>query len=184
MSTIDTAPQGVTPLPAAAEPQALVPAGFPVRLVAALLDGLILGFVNYALVALAAPGAEGAAGLATIVVGIVYVIGFWVWKGATPGKMALGMTVVTADGHRPIGLGTAVLRYLGYLASGLVFCLGFLWIAFRRDKRGWHDMIAGTLVLTTPAVPGERKDDATDSWSDWDPDRFDSSNDFDSGSSD
>ena len=96
--------------------------------------------------------------------------------------MALGLTVVTAGGHRPIGLGTAMLRYLGCLASGLVFCLGFLWIAFRRDRRGWHDMIAGTIVLAKPTKPGDGKDDATDGWGNWDTDRFDTSSDF--GSSD
>jgi uncharacterized RDD family membrane protein YckC len=40
-----------------------------------------------------------------------------------------------------------VARYLGYYVSTLVIGLGFLWIAFDARKQGWHDKIAGTVVI-------------------------------------
>jgi uncharacterized RDD family membrane protein YckC len=44
--------------------------------------------------------------------------------------------------------GLAFLRWVGYLISTLAIYLGFLWIAFDRKARGWHDIIAGTVVVT------------------------------------
>jgi uncharacterized RDD family membrane protein YckC len=41
----------------------------------------------------------------------------------------------------------AVLRFIGYFVSSLVFDLGFIWVAFEPRKRGWHDMIAGTVII-------------------------------------
>ncbi|MGA7985503.1 MAG: RDD family protein [Burkholderiales bacterium] len=39
------------------------------------------------------------------------------------------------------------IRFLGYFVSIVPLGLGFLWIAFDRKKRGWHDLIAGTVVV-------------------------------------
>jgi uncharacterized RDD family membrane protein YckC len=68
--------------------------------------------------------------------------------GRTPGKMLLGLQVVSADGV-PISFGTAFLRTVGYLISSLLFTfpLGFIWAAFDKRKQGWHDKIAGTVVI-------------------------------------
>ena len=68
--------------------------------------------------------------------------------GRTPGKMLLGLQVVSADGA-PISFGTAFLRTVGYLISSLLFTfpLGFIWAAFDKRKQGWHDKIAGTVVI-------------------------------------
>jgi uncharacterized RDD family membrane protein YckC len=44
----------------------------------------------------------------------------------------------------------ALLRYLGYIVSGAVFFLGFLWIAFDNHKQGFHDKIAETYVVKIP----------------------------------
>ena len=78
---------------------------------------------------------------------IVYFIGFWIWRGQTPGKMAFRVRIVTTDGKR-IRFGTAVLRLLMYLVSGFILCLGFLQIAFDQRKQGWHDKVAKTYVVT------------------------------------
>lgn len=68
-------------------------------------------------------------------------------KGQTPGKMALGIKVVNAQGNRP-GLASAALReILGKLVSTIIFFLGFLWIAGDRQKQGWHDKLAATYVI-------------------------------------
>jgi uncharacterized RDD family membrane protein YckC len=37
---------------------------------------------------------------------------------------------------------------VGYLFSTIAAYLGFIWIAVNRRKQGWHDKIAGTLVVT------------------------------------
>ena len=67
------------------------------------------------------------------------------WQ-ATLGKRFCGLTVVTTGGKR-ISFARAVLRYLGKYVSGALFGIGFRMIARRSDRRGLHDMIAGTLVL-------------------------------------
>jgi hypothetical protein len=60
--------------------------------------------------------------------------------------MALGIKVISSDGS-PVSWGQAVLRYIGYIISGLVFALGFIWIAFDAQRQGWHDKIAKTYVV-------------------------------------
>jgi len=71
---------------------------------------------------------------------------FWS-KGKTLGKFVLGMRVYKTDGT-PAGFGTMLLREIvGKFISGLVFSLGYLWIIFDREHQGWHDKIAGTVVL-------------------------------------
>lgn len=66
--------------------------------------------------------------------------------GATLGKMAIRARIVTLDGSR-IGFGRALLRWLGSVLNGMTLGLGFLVVAFRADKRGLHDLLAGTKVV-------------------------------------
>ena len=79
-------------------------------------------------------------------INIIYFTYFHGSTGRTPGKMLLGLQVVSVDGSQ-ISFGVAFLRSVGYLVSSLVFCLGYLWIAFDKRKQGWHDKIAGTVVI-------------------------------------
>ena len=67
-------------------------------------------------------------------------------NGQTPGKMILGLQVVQSTGEE-MTLGIAFLRWVGYFASTVLFYIGFLWIAVDGKKQGWHDKIAGTLVI-------------------------------------
>ena len=61
--------------------------------------------------------------------------------------MLVSIKVVNAQGNIP-GLGHAALReILGKFISTIALCLGFLWIAWDRQKQGWHDKIAGTYVV-------------------------------------
>ena len=69
-------------------------------------------------------------------------------RGATVGKMAMGLRVVSNDGKR-ISFMNATGRYFAKILSALIFCIGFIMIAFTDRKRGLHDMIAGTLVIKT-----------------------------------
>ena len=77
----------------------------------------------------------------------VIVILFWVTIGQTPGKAAIGARIVDADTGGPISAGTAILRYLGYSVSFIVLSLGYLWVGFDARKQGWHDHLAGTVVV-------------------------------------
>jgi uncharacterized RDD family membrane protein YckC len=75
------------------------------------------------------------------------VIAFWIYKGATPGKMAMSARVVDADTGEAISGGQAALRYVGYFISLVPLGVGYFWVAFDRRKQGWHDKIAGTVVI-------------------------------------
>ena len=78
-----------------------------------------------------------------------YFIAFWVWRGQTPGKMALRIKILRTDGAN-ITLTNALLRYLGYLLAPLTLFIVFIWIAFDRHKQGIHDKIADTVVVKLP----------------------------------
>jgi uncharacterized RDD family membrane protein YckC len=82
----------------------------------------------------------------TFLTGMIYFIWFHGTVGQTPGKMLFGLRVIQISGER-MTLGVAFLRWVGCLVSGLVFLLGFIWIAFDGRKQGWHDKIAATLVV-------------------------------------
>jgi uncharacterized RDD family membrane protein YckC len=85
--------------------------------------------------------------LVAVVIAILYFPWFWARGGQTPGMRAFGLAVVRdADGGR-IGWGAALLRLVGMYVSSLVFYLGFIWIFIDKRKRGWHDLIAGTVVI-------------------------------------
>jgi uncharacterized RDD family membrane protein YckC len=72
---------------------------------------------------------------------------FWMYRQATPGKMALGLRVVDATTGRPASTGQLVGRYLGYYVSMIPLLLGLLWVAFDPRKQGWHDKLAHTVVV-------------------------------------
>ncbi|WP_341664825.1 RDD family protein [Vibrio sp.] len=78
---------------------------------------------------------------------LVATITFWVYRSATPGKIALGLEVLDAKtGHR-LTMSAAIIRYFSYYLSAMPLCLGFVWICFNYKKQGWHDLIAGTVVV-------------------------------------
>lgn len=72
---------------------------------------------------------------------------FVYYRQATPGKMLLGLRVVDARTLANPSFGQALGRQFGYLLSGLVFFLGFVWIGLSDRKQGWHDLLAGTVVI-------------------------------------
>ena len=79
---------------------------------------------------------------------LVIVAVFWRrWRGATPGKRCVGITVVDAKSFREIDNRQAVIRSIGYIASTLMLLVGFLMVAFRGDKRALHDLMAETAVI-------------------------------------
>lgn len=72
---------------------------------------------------------------------------FWMYRQATPGKMAVGARIVDATTGGVPTTGQYVGRYLAYLVSVFPLGLGLVWIAFDRRKQGWHDKLAGTVVI-------------------------------------
>jgi uncharacterized RDD family membrane protein YckC len=140
--------------------------GFGRRLAASLLDGLLLGFLTFILVAAIGFVAllidmfraeqvipfDRLIILAAAILSLVYYVGYWSTSGQTLGKTMLGLKVVDRTGS-PLSIGKAVLRYLGYLISAAIFSLGFVWIAFDQKRQGWHDKIAGTYVVEVGTEP-------------------------------
>lgn len=75
------------------------------------------------------------------------VILFWRYKQATPGKMAVAARVVDARTGNTLTVGQSIGRYLAYFVAMLPLFLGILWVAFDPRKQGWHDKLAGTVVI-------------------------------------
>lgn len=71
----------------------------------------------------------------------------WVRFLGTPGKLLLSCQVVDANTGGPLTFKQALLRYLGYFLSMLPLFLGFLWVAWDKRKQGFHDKLAGTVVI-------------------------------------
>ena len=76
---------------------------------------------------------------------LLYNMGFWVLVGQTPGKRIMGVRLVRTDLGR-VTWGNAIRREIGYLISYTLF-LGYLWILVDNRRQGWHDKLAGTMVV-------------------------------------
>ena len=73
---------------------------------------------------------------------------FWKkWRGATPGKRFVHIKIVDAKTFKDIDNQQALTRSIGYIASTFIFLLGFIMVAFRKDKRSLHDILANTAVI-------------------------------------
>lgn len=171
------APAGGVPVYASAPIAVTLPspyAGFWLRVVAHLIDGLVLGVVFGILlligIAFVGMGALRAAieGLDNpdvgfpvaiagmiIFVGIAGLIASWIYfaytesspNQGTLGKMALGLIVTDLEGRR-ISFGRATGRYFAKIITGMIpFGIGYMMAGFTEKKQALHDMIVGTLVL-------------------------------------
>jgi uncharacterized RDD family membrane protein YckC len=135
-------------------------AGFIRRLLATLLDGLLLGLALPLMMGLLGGteallnygsgfAGDGDLGLLLLdnLLPAVLTIVLWVVLGATPGKFLMGCHIVDQRTGRRPSIARALLRYFGYLLSALPLGLGFFWILWDRRHQGWHDKVAGTLVV-------------------------------------
>jgi uncharacterized RDD family membrane protein YckC len=75
------------------------------------------------------------------------VVACWIRFAATPGKRVIGAEVVDATTFGRLTTGQAVLRYLCYYVATIPFFLGLIWVGIDKRKQGWHDKIAGTVVI-------------------------------------
>lgn len=77
----------------------------------------------------------------------------WRRGGQTLGMRPWRLKVVAADGGPPSGRALAI-RYAVATLSLAAAGLGFLWCLVDRDRRGWHDLASGT-VLVRLSAPGQ-----------------------------
>jgi uncharacterized RDD family membrane protein YckC len=70
--------------------------------------------------------------------------------------MLVSARVVDAKTGNSLSVGQSIGRYLAYFVSTIPLCLGFLWIAFDPRKQGWHDKLAGTVVVRSKQRATER----------------------------
>jgi uncharacterized RDD family membrane protein YckC len=127
------------PAPAIGEAYRLPRAGLWERMGAALLDLVLCGI----LMALVDGPPFG------FIVMLAYFAGMWTWKGTTIGGIVVNLKVVRLD-DQPVTITVALVRGLGAAFSAVVFFLGFFWIAWDKERQGWHDKIAGTVVVRVP----------------------------------
>jgi len=146
-------PGPATPADGAASAAAAAPidwtrlprAGFWIRMAALLIDLVLVAFV------LSLIGHRGPASTLLVLAGYGAVM--WKLRGTTVGGIICNLRVARIDG-RPVGWETAVLRALGCFLSLVAAGLGFFWIAFDPEHQGWHDKIAGTVVVVVPKARG------------------------------
>jgi uncharacterized RDD family membrane protein YckC len=94
---------------------------------------------------------------ALISFGIPFLATVWLWMKyrATPGKMLFSLKIVKADTGAALTMKESVVRYFGYFIAAIPLCIGFFWIAFDSKKQGWHDKIAGTVVVRSKNAGAE-----------------------------
>jgi uncharacterized RDD family membrane protein YckC len=133
-------------------------AGFGVRFCAEIIDYVILGAFQAALLtAFTMNTSSGKDMMGNLfvsaiagIIGFALQVAYQTWFvgrfAATPGKMAFGLKVIRADGTR-VGYGLAFGRWLGKLVSGMILYIGYFMILFDDERRGLHDRLCGTRVI-------------------------------------
>lgn len=81
------------------------------------------------------------------VVPIYATVWFWLKYLATPGKMATKLKVVDAISGEKMSVRQAIGHYFAYIPAMLPLGLGFIWVGIDKKKQGWHDKLAGTVVI-------------------------------------
>jgi uncharacterized RDD family membrane protein YckC len=133
-------------------------AGFWMRVGACIIDSILILMVTFPLLIstygwsyLDATQTDWIAGPADFLISwvlpAVAVIAFWVYRQATPGKIAISARIVDAKTGAAPSTGQLIGRYFGYFLAGIPLGVGILWVAFDKKKQGWHDKLAGTVVI-------------------------------------
>lgn len=127
------------------------PAGFWIRLLANLLDGIIIGIPITVIGFLLTGNVED--NLLTNLLSLAYsLIIPIVWFGYTVGKKIMGVRIVKINGEK-LGIGSMLLRVvvagmLYGITLGIAAIVSAFMVGLRDDKRAIHDLIAGTYVTT------------------------------------
>lgn len=78
---------------------------------------------------------------------LVITVWFWLRYFGTPGKMLLKLKIVDSNTGNKLSISQAVGRYFAYLPAMLLLFIGIFWIGIDKKKQGWHDKLAGTVVI-------------------------------------
>lgn len=142
----------------AAVPGQIVYGGFWIRFGAKFIDGLVQGAINMMIgfvagLAVTSTTTDGSFPAMFIIVqifqlgvAVAYTTFFLGKFGATPGKMACGLKVVTPEGGT-VSYARAFGRHFAEMLSGLILCIGYLMAATDQEKRTLHDRICNTRVI-------------------------------------
>jgi uncharacterized RDD family membrane protein YckC len=131
-------------------------AGFWIRVAAAIIDSILVALVILPILhAIYGDGLwQGESfvqGFWDVVFSYVLpataVIGFWIFRSATPGKMATKLSIVDAKTGGKPSTAQFIGRYFGYFVSMIPLFLGIIWVGIDKRKQGWHDKLAGTVVI-------------------------------------
>src|SRR2546427_5727152 len=128
-------------------------AGFGQRLVAAIIDGILVGIVGGVLQLTLR---NGLGWIASVAIGVAY----YGWlegspSGQTIGKRTLGIRVYDLRQGGPIGTGRAIGRYFARWVSAIPCLLGYFWMLWDKEKQTWHDKLVGSVVVPVSAYPVE-----------------------------
>ncbi len=131
-------------------------AGLSIRLIASVIDGflvLALLLVLFSVLAFIGAGSDSILQTLGLAIPVAYHWFFWTRRdGQTPGKFALSIRVIKADGT-PIGDTDAVIRAIGYNVSWIFCGLGYIWAIFDKNNQSWHDKLARTYVVNKDRQP-------------------------------
>ena len=131
-------------------------AGFWIRTVAAIIDSILLLIIIVpTLTAIYGTtywfGGVYIQGIWDVLINyllpVIVVVVFWLYKSATPGKMITNLRIIDAKTGGKPSTGQFIGRYLGYYVAAIPLFLGIIWVGFDQRKQGWHDKLAGTVVV-------------------------------------
>jgi len=175
--TTDAPPARISPVPREARPFQGQRAGLVTRLIAAVLDALVVGVVLLG-------GYLGLVGLvfllnprsftfpelglvfslaAAFVVAVVYLTVFWTLSGRTYGYLVMGLRVLGIGGRR--------LRFVGALVRAVfvvIVPIGIAWVPLSRHNKSLQDLVLGSRVVydweprPVRVKPSEADEDAAD----------------------
>lgn len=125
-------------------------AGFWSRFLAYFIDGVVVAFAGVigVFIVLVVTGSE-ALGYAVY---FVVLVAYFTWgnaSGATLGKKALGIRVVSLASGDEIGLGAALGRLVVWWLGTIPLYLGWFWMVWDKKKQTWHDKAVGSVVVKT-----------------------------------
>jgi hypothetical protein len=89
-----------------------------------------------------------------------YTLPFWLRYSSTPGKLLFRQHICDEETRQAMSRRQCFIRFGGYILSAIPLTFGFIWIALNRKRRGWHDMLAHTIVEVKPRKPKKPKVEA------------------------
>jgi uncharacterized RDD family membrane protein YckC len=128
-------------------------ASFGVRLIAAIIDGVMLAVVNFVLGLIIGRTAGQGLGVLVSLAYFTYLEGSP--SGQTVGKRAMNIRVIDFNSGGPLDYGRAALRWIARLISAIPCALGYFWMLWDSEKQTWHDKISTSVVVPTSAYPVE-----------------------------